>query len=81
MPDNVEFFEADAGSVVIEGNVTRLRLSESWIDGLSKAVAYAPENAALFPEIAETPEDVIAWMLFGKRREHHADYMAARRIR
>lgn len=81
LPANVEFFAAEHGSTVVDINEDRIRLSDSWMDGLSRAVTFAVENADLFPDIAETPDDVIAWMLFGKRRVSLGDYMEQRRRR
>lgn len=81
LPDNVEFFEAKQGSTVVDINDVRIRLSDSWIDGLSRAVTFAPENVDLFPDNAEIPEDVVAWMLFVDHREKLGDYMGQRRVR
>ena len=50
------------------------------MNGLIKAVQFAPENATEFPETADMPDDVIKWMLFDRRREgsHVPEYWEAR---
>ena len=78
LPSNVEFLAAGPGTFQVEITDEKIRLSDSFMDGLSKAVLYAPENADLFPDVAEMPPEVIAWNLFGKRRQNHTDYMARR---
>lgn len=49
--------------------------------GLCQAVTFAPENLDLFPDIAETPPDVIAWMLFRKGRDSRKIYLEQRAAR
>lgn len=78
LPSNVEFVATGSTAIRLEITDDRIRLSDSFMDGLSKAVIYAPENADLFPDAAEMPPEVVAWNLFGPRREHHADYMTRR---
>jgi len=74
LPDNVEFIEGQSGSTTFEVSEDRLRISNSLMDGLCGAMAYAPENSDLFPDIAETPRDIIAWMLFGKAGDKRQAY-------
>lgn len=78
LPSNVEFIASGPGGFQVEITNKKIRLSDSFMDGLSKAVIYAPENADVFPDVAEIPPEVVAWNLFGKRRQNHADYMARR---
>lgn len=78
LPSNVEFIATDPGSISVEITDAKIRLSDSFMDRLSQAVIYAPENADAFPEVAEIPPEVVAWNLFGKRRDSHADYMSRR---
>jgi hypothetical protein len=78
LPENVEFVESGPGVLVFEILENRLRLSHGLIDGLARAVTYAPENFDLFPDIADMPEDVAAWMLFGVRRGKRDCYLAQR---
>lgn len=78
LPSNVEFIATGAGGFQVEITDEKIRLSDSFMDGLSHAVIYAPENADVFRDVAEMPPEVVAWNLFGKRRENHSDYMARR---
>jgi hypothetical protein len=78
LPENVEFVEGQQGAITFEVLKDRLRVSNSMMDGLCKAVTFAPENFDLFPDIAETPPDVVAWMLFGKARDKRQAYMEQR---
>lgn len=81
LPDNVEFFPADAMSLSIDINDTTIRLSDTWMDALTQAIQYAPENHDLYPEIANMPDDVVAWMLFHEGRTRFGEYMETRRAR
>jgi len=83
LPDNIAFFPASPGSSTLQLEITptQMRLSDSWIDGLAKAVHFAPENSDLFPDNASIPSDILPWMLFGERRGGHADYIAVRALR
>ncbi|MEM9416263.1 MAG: hypothetical protein AAGA29_12420 [Planctomycetota bacterium] len=78
IPNNIRFETGDPSvqSTRIEAN--ELVLSDSWIDGLAKVVEHAPENHELYPNIAALPDDVLAWVLFGQRRDKRQEYMAAR---
>ncbi len=81
LPDNVEFESAEPGVLSVQITDKVIRLSDTFMDGLGRAVEYAPENGDLFPHVAKMPDDVIAWNLFGKRRGEFSDYMAVRRER
>ncbi len=81
LPNNVEFEPAKLGILTVQITDKVIRLSDTFMDGLGRAVEYAPENIDLFAHIAEMPDDVIAWNLFGKRRIEFSDYMAVRRKR
>ncbi len=78
LPDNVDFVESEHGALTFEVLEDHLRISNSIMDGLSRAVTFAPENGDLFPDIAETPPDVIAWMLFRKARDQRKVYLEQR---
>lgn len=78
LPENVEFVEGPQGAITFEVVEDRLRVSNSIMDGLCKAVTFAPENFDLYPDIAEMPPDVVAWMLFGKARDRRHAYMEQR---
>lgn len=81
LPSDVHFVEEPgSGSLSIKVADTHTALSHTWMDGLLRAVRFAPENTAEFPDVAEIPEDVVKWMLFGKRRAspHVKDYWRAR---
>lgn len=80
LPDTVEFFEAP-GATVIDINDRRIRLSISWVNGLINAVAFAPENAELFPESAAMSDDLVGRMLFGDYGDQMGEYLQRRRTR
>ncbi len=70
LPTDVRFERSkDVGSLLTNVTEDSITLSESWMDGLSKCVQFAPENHNEFPGIADTPVDVLKWLMFGKRRE------------
>ncbi len=78
--DNVEFLDDDTISFGgVEAN--RLRLGGGILQRLLIVPEYAPENADEFPQVAEMPAEVVGWLLFGKRRHAHADYLAERQRR
>lgn len=77
--ENVEFAETDAISVEVKDD--RLILGGEMLRRLLIVAEYAPENATEFPQIAEMPQEVVGWMLFGQRRNSHADYLAQRQNR
>lgn len=81
LPGHVRFIEGDGGGWSIEAGREALTLTSSFILFLSNVVVYAPENMCDFPENKEKPDDVVGWELFGKRRESHKEYLAARRKR
>lgn len=81
LPDNVDFSRSEPGRLIVEITDTAIRLSDAFMDGLAKTVEYAPENQDLYPHVAEMPDDVIGWMLFGTRRDGLTDYVEARRQR
>lgn len=70
LPVDVWFFPQDKkDTLTIDIEEHRFGLSHSWMDGLAKAVKFAPENASEFPETTIPPDDVLKWLLFGVRRE------------
>lgn len=81
LPSNVEFIETEPGNLRFSVLPDRLQLSNSLMDGLYRVVTYAPENSDLFPDIKETPADVIAWMIFRKQRDKQGPYLAKREAR
>jgi len=81
LPSNVEFVDSEAGQLTFQVLEDRLRISNSLMDGLGAAVTYAPENFDLFPDIAETPPDVIAWMMFRSQRDNRKTYLEQRAVR
>jgi len=81
LPNNVEFVDTEPGHLVFKVLPDRLQLSNPLMDGLSQAVTYAPENFDLFPDIAETPMDVVAWMLFRSQRDNRKAYLDQRAAR
>jgi hypothetical protein len=81
LPSNVEFVHSEPGHLTFQVSDDRLRISNSLMDGLGAAVTYAPENFDLFPDIAETPSDVIGWMLFRTQRDNRKAYLDQRAAR
>ncbi len=81
LPENVEFVDGPAGSITFQVLEDRLRISNSIMDGLCRAVTFAPENFDLFPDIAETPPEVVAWLLFQKARDKRQAYLDQRACR
>lgn len=81
LPSNVEFIDAAPGCLLFQVEPTKLILSYNLLDGLSKAVTFAPENFDEFPEIKELPDDIVAWMLFGHSRGAQEAYMQRRTSR
>ncbi len=81
LPDDVEFADGAApGDLAIDVSDSRIAMSNTWMDGLGKAVHFAPENTAEFPDVPELPDDVVMWFVFGKRRNttHVPGYWARR---
>ena len=78
LPANLEFVKSEPGRVSFEVLDDRLRISHSFTNQVGMTVMFAPENGDLWPDIAETPPEVIAWMLFRKRRDGMTDYMEQR---
>lgn len=81
LPTDVRFFPAErTGDLTVDIQPAHFGLSHSWMDGLSKVVKFAPENAAEFPDVAKVPDDVVKWFLFGKRRDskHVPEYWQRR---
>lgn len=76
---NVEFADTDQVSVEVKDD--RLILGGAVLQRLLIVAEYAPENAAEFPQIAEMPQEVVGWMLFGQRRNSHSAYLAQRQER
>jgi hypothetical protein len=76
---NVEFADTDKISVEVKDD--RLILGGELLRRLLIVAEYAPENAAEFPQIAEMPPEIVGWMLFGQRRNGHADYLVQRQSR
>jgi hypothetical protein len=76
---NVDFVESDRLSVEIKED--RLILGGGFLSRLITIAEYAPENAGEFPLIADMPQDVVGWSLFGQRREAHAEYLRVRQER
>jgi hypothetical protein len=76
---NVEFLAGDAISVEVTAD--RLVLGGGLLPRLLIVPEYAPENADEFPLVAEMPPDVVGWMLFGKRRDNHSEYLEERQRR
>ena len=81
LPDNVEFVRTEDNGLFFEITDDVIRLSDSFMDGLARSVEYAPENHDLYPHVAGMPDDVVGWMLFGKRRQGLGDYLDSRRAR
>lgn len=79
MGTNVEFADTDKISVELKDD--RLVLGGEMLRRLLMVSEYAPENAEEFPQIAEMPPEVVGWVLFGQRRDNHADYLAQRQSR
>lgn len=77
--ENVEFIETDQISVEVNGN--RLILGGEVLRRLLIVAEYAPENSEEFPQIAEMPPEVFGWLLFGQRRDSHAEYIQTRQDR
>lgn len=69
LPKDVKFVDGEPGRVSLEVQPEAITLSKSWMEGLMKCVQFAPENGDEFPEFAETPDDVLRWLMFGKRRD------------
>lgn len=76
---NVEFASTDQLSFEMRSD--RMILGGQLLRGLLRVVEYAPENASEFPEVAEIPQDVIGWLLFGKRRQSQEEYLKRRQLR
>lgn len=77
--ENVEFADTDAISVEVKDE--RLILGGEVLRRLLIVPEYAPENAAEFPQVAEMPQEVVGWHLFGRRRDGHAAYLTERQQR
>lgn len=77
--ENVEFVDTDAISVEVKDE--RLILGGELLRRLLIVPEYAPENAAEFQQVAEMPQEVVGWLLFGKRRAGHTDYLNERQKR
>ncbi len=76
---NVEFAETDRISVAIMDD--RIILGGEVLRRLLIVPEYAPENASEFPQVAEMPQEVVGWVLFGKRRDSHSAYLTERQKR
>jgi len=76
---HVEFAETDKISVEVKDD--RLILGGEMLRRLLIVAEYAPENSEEFPQIAEMPPEVIGWLLFGQRRDSHAEYIQTRQDR
>src|SRR5262249_16961156 len=82
LPTNVEFIEdKQAGFVSFEVLPDRLRISNLLMAGLGRSVTFAPENGDLFPDIGETPPDVLAWNIFRNNRDQQKPYLEQRALR
>lgn len=76
---NVEFADTDKISIEIKDD--RIILGGELLRRLLIVPEYAPENATEFPQNAEMPQEVVGWVLFGKRRDKHAEYLTERQQR
>jgi hypothetical protein len=76
---NVEFAQTDHISVEIKDD--RIILGGQMLGRLLIVPEYAPENSSEFPQVAEMPAEVVGWLLFGKRRQAHAEYLSERQKR
>lgn len=79
LAENIEVIEHKDLVFSLEDH--KLRISQQILSGLANIVRFAPENLDDFPDLAELPQDIVAWNLFGKRREKYADYMNRRQSR
>ncbi len=71
LPNDVRFTKQDnPASLVISITESCFELSHSWLDGLYKAVQFAPENVDQFPEHEGAPDEVLKWFMFGKRLQN-----------
>jgi len=78
LPNNVEFIATESGKISVGITDAKIRLSDSFMKGLIRAVIYAPENADVFRDVIEIPPEVVALNLFGKRRDSHPGYIERR---
>jgi hypothetical protein len=83
LPDQVQFVPREPGVFTFEVNEEQVVMSDSVVGGLSKAVQFARENASLFPDTLELPQEIVAWHLFGQRwkKDSTREYMTQRRNR
>lgn len=76
---NVAF--AETGAMSVEVTDDRLILGGEVLRRLLMVPEFAPQNSAEFPQVADMPQEVVGWHLFGSRRDSHADYLTKRQKR
>jgi len=81
LPKYIQFTGGPSSGFQIDTNNDTLKMSRSFIEHLNRVIIYAPENFDEFDEVSVMPDDVVSWVLFGKRRENYDGYMKMRRQR